>query len=246
MWCVVVIWRKESEVDDHPLSAYRDLSGTMGFLGVMGLVLFSASLSSSFAVPGHGKCEQIHLELCQDIGYNLTSMPNLIDHETQEDAAVSLETFRPLIKIGCSSKLRIFLCAVHAPMCTEKVETPIGPCRNLCNSVRDKCLPVLEQFGYTWPVALNCSAFPPANNDVHMCMEGPDTTDGSNNVLDDFVDEEPVPTQTTRVVEPEKPRGCDGFRHPKSFVFVERPGKCAQICEAPIAFAPEDRNFAEV
>ena len=89
-------------------------------------------------------CEPIKLELCRSIGYTTTSMPNLVGHDLQKDAQLQLQTFTPLIQYGCSSQLQFFLCSVYVPMCTEKVLTPIGPCRPLCQAVRSRCQPVLQ------------------------------------------------------------------------------------------------------
>lgn len=33
-----------------------------------------------------GKCERITLPLCQELGYNWTSMPNLMGHKDQKEA----------------------------------------------------------------------------------------------------------------------------------------------------------------
>ncbi|XP_048519848.1 frizzled-4 [Dendroctonus ponderosae] len=118
-------------------------------------------------------CEPIGVELCMGLGYNMTGMPNLGGNDAQQDADYSLKSFTPLIQYGCSQQLKLFLCSVYVPMCTEKVPNPIGPCRGLCESVRSRCYPVLQGFGFPWPDALNCSRFPVANNHEHMCMEGP-------------------------------------------------------------------------
>ena len=125
------------------------------------------------------KCEPIKLELCNQ--YNSTGMPNFMGHQLQGDAKAGLETFMPLIQYGCSSELLFFLCSVHVPMCVnlpptrqnpEPAITLIGPCRPLCQRVKDSCLRILQNFNFPWPEALDCDKFPPANNHSHMCMDG--------------------------------------------------------------------------
>lgn len=74
-------------------------------------------------------CQPIAVELCRTTGYNHTSTPNLVGHETQADADFTLQTFSPLVQYGCSAQLAFFLCSVYVPMCNEKVAAPIGPCR---------------------------------------------------------------------------------------------------------------------
>ena len=37
--------------------------------------------------------------------------------------SLQLTTFTPLVQYGCSDRLRFFLCAVYAPMCTVKVRS---------------------------------------------------------------------------------------------------------------------------
>ncbi len=86
-------------------------------------------------------------------------------------------TFAPLIHLGCSGELQFFLCSVYAPMCEQSLvelsQKVIGPCRPLCERVRDKCEHVLVGFGYSWPSVLDCAKFPSSNRHEHMCMEGP-------------------------------------------------------------------------
>ena len=116
----------------------------------------SLLVTSSIAESGSGKevkCEPIKLELCNQ--YNSTGMPNFMGHQLQGDAKAGLETFLPLIQYGCSSELLFFLCSVHVPMCvslpptrqnTEVAHTLIGPCRPLCQRVKDSCLRILHNF----------------------------------------------------------------------------------------------------
>lgn len=172
-------------------------------------------------------CEPIRVELCMDLGYNMTGMPNLGGNDLQQEADYNLKSFSPLIQYGCSSQLKLFLCSVYVPMCTEKVINPIGPCRGLCESVRSRCYPVLRGFGFPWPDALNCSRFPIENNQEHMCMEGP------------------------------KDKGIDIMApvHPavQKFDCHNKPGDnpmenndCTPICNTNFMFDESEKKFAEV
>nr|XP_032832688.1 frizzled-4 [Petromyzon marinus] len=124
------------------------------------------------------RCEPIRISMCHHLGYNVTRMPNLLGNELQLDAELQLQTFTPLIQYGCSQQLQFFLCSVFVPMCTEKVDIPIGPCGSMCLGVKTRCEPVLNEFGFSWPDSLNCSRFPPQNDHNHMCMEGPGEQEG--------------------------------------------------------------------
>ncbi|XP_076031260.1 frizzled-4-like [Oratosquilla oratoria] len=188
--------------------------------------------------PGPRTCEVIKIEECAGVGYNHTSMPNLVGMDLQSDARDQLESFKPLIQYSCSSQLRVFLCGMYAPMCTPEVPTPIGPCRNLCETVRDRCIPVLRDFGYNWPPLFNCSLLPPENNDKHMCMEGPGEA-------------MPPPTTTYSQRRPSDARPhpmekCGHLAHPLQYHYLNATGVCAPRCDANISFSSEDKTFAEV
>uniref|UniRef100_A0A3P9L209 Frizzled-4 n=1 Tax=Oryzias latipes TaxID=8090 RepID=A0A3P9L209_ORYLA len=156
------------------------MSGTTVRLSAGALLLLLRALCAVNAFGDEMEemtCDPIRISMCQGLGYNVTKMPNLVGNMLQSDAELQLTTFTPLIQCGCSSQLKFFLCSVYVPMCTDKVPIPIGPCGSMCLSVKRKCLPVLLEFGYTWPEALNCSRFPPQNDHNHMCMEGPGDED---------------------------------------------------------------------
>ncbi|XP_043223641.1 frizzled-10-like [Amphibalanus amphitrite] len=154
----------------------------MGALCLL-LVLLSAAGCSALEGPRRHKCEPITVSLCRDMPYNVTRMPNLLEHETQEEAAAMLQQFVPLVDSHCSSRLKFFLCSLFAPMCSEMVDAPIPSCQSVCFDVRSRCLPLLRSFGIGWPAMLNCSRLPAAGHERRdgLCMayptgEGEDTS----------------------------------------------------------------------
>ena len=195
-------------------------------------------------------CEPIRFKECQGLGYNYTGMPNMVNIETQVDAQLQYETFKPLIQYRCSSRLRFFLCSVYVPMCTEKVLEPIGPCRPLCESVRRACNPILEQFSYSWPALLDCANFPPENNEHHMCMEGPSSEDEYPEGMEHGVRGPYHSWDTPRYSRPDSPASqrssCDNLRNPDLYVYINRTARCALRCSENDLFTADDKRFSDV
>ncbi|KAM9310642.1 uncharacterized protein KZ484_026486 isoform 1-T1 [Pholidichthys leucotaenia] len=102
-------------------------------------------------------CEAITVPLCKNLPYNETVMPNMLRHQSQDDAGLELHQFYPLVKVGCSPHLKPFLCSVYTPKCVSGKPEP--PCRTLCEKARSGCLALMNKFGFDWPESLNCSAF---------------------------------------------------------------------------------------
>ncbi|KRX56844.1 Frizzled-1 [Trichinella sp. T9] len=124
-------------------------------------------VSDHYPVHNHGgpgaplnpRCEPITIPLCQDIEYNMTIFPNLLNHPKQEDAGLEVHQFFPLVKVRCSPDLKFFLCTMYAPVCTV-LDEPIPPCRHLCQSAKNGCETLMNKFGFQWPDTLNCDKFP--------------------------------------------------------------------------------------
>lgn len=99
-------------------------------------------------------------------------MPNLLNHQKQEDAGLEVHQFFPLVKVQCSPDLQFFLCSMYAPVCTI-LDRAIPPCRSLCQSARHGCESLMNKFGFQWPESLDCDKFPEAGS--------PDICVGENN-----------------------------------------------------------------
>lgn len=102
-------------------------------------------------------CEEIIVSFCKDLPYTQTILPNILGHHTQDDAALEVHTFAPLIHAGCSPDMKSFLCSVYTPECVSGKPRP--PCRTLCEKARSGCEPLLKRFGFLWPEGLRCEAF---------------------------------------------------------------------------------------
>ncbi|XP_060661866.1 frizzled-4 [Drosophila nasuta] len=192
------------------------------------------------------QCEIIRIEMCRGIGYNETSMPNLVGHELQTDVEYTLQTFVPLIEYNCSSQLKLFLCAAYVPMCTPKAPVhSIGPCRSLCESVRIRCHPVLQGFGFPWPPALDCERFPRENNHETMCMEGPGET-GHLPIQEHELQQYGINNNNNNNLSPKLAADCSALGKSHLYVKLQRSGRCAPLCEADILFTPSEKHLSEI
>ncbi|CAH0404753.1 unnamed protein product [Chilo suppressalis] len=120
-------------------------------------------------LPHHGRCEPITIPFCQQIRYNETIFPNILNHAKQEDAGPEVHQFTPLLKINCSPDLKFFLCSVYAPVCTI-LDKPIPPCRHLCESAKHNCAELMMRYGLSWPEQLQCAKFPVATDESVICV----------------------------------------------------------------------------
>ncbi|XP_020343829.1 frizzled-3 [Oncorhynchus kisutch] len=131
------------------------------------LLLFLSSLCSTClsihaeTAESHSTftCEPVGLRMCQDLPYNATFMPNLLNHYDQQTAALAMEPFHPMVNLQCSEDLRMFLCALYAPVCMEYGRVSM-PCRALCHRAKRDCHKLMEMFGVSWPDETECSRFP--------------------------------------------------------------------------------------
>ncbi|KAL1128989.1 hypothetical protein AAG570_013521 [Ranatra chinensis] len=115
--------------------------------------------------------------MCRGIGYNLTSMPNELNHDTQEEAGLEVHQFWPLVEIKCSPDLKFFLCSMYAPICIEDYGKPLPACRSVCERARSGCAPLMQQYGFQWPERMACEKLPVHGDPDNLCMEQSNRTD---------------------------------------------------------------------
>lgn len=226
---MIIVWCWRLGLVCYRLNLHNSITINMFGMIFMLLICCTSAVLSTSDFTAQRTCEPIRIELCRGIGYNETSLPNLVGHELQSDADFTLQTFSPLIQYGCSKQLKFFLCAAYVPMCTPKVPMPIGPCRGLCLTVKTLCHPILQGFGFPWPSALDCSRFPEENNHEHMCMQGPGE-----------------PTDSVIMISNNDRPTCQGLIKSHLYVRLNRSGRCAPLCEADIMFEQNEKHFAEV
>ena len=105
-----------------------------------------------------------NMTLCTNIGYTKMRLPNLLEHDTIQEASQQAMSWTNLIRVQCAQDSQLFLCSLFAPVCLER---PIYPCRSLCQKVKAGCEGTMKAHGYPWPSMLDCDKFPLDND---MCI----------------------------------------------------------------------------
>jgi len=114
-----------------------------------------------------------NMSLCHNVGYTKMRLPNLLDHDTMQEASQQASSWVPLLNVKCHQDTQLFLCSLFAPLCLER---PIYPCRSLCQKVKSGCLSTMENHGFPWPSMLDCDKFPMDND---MCITSQSDKNGS-------------------------------------------------------------------
>ena len=229
------------------------------FKALIWLAFLKAVLSQTLL-----KCEPLKSDLCltksNTLLYNFTGMPNFVGHKNQADAIFQMSVYYPLISTKCSEELQLFLCSTFVPLCSENSpQKLIGPCKGLCQKVRNQCEPVLvDIFHVQWPKILDCDKFPESNEHKHMCITIPEngTSLGlptkSIDSLDDnqlFIEKsqenqfEDLTKLLEHNLEPAKGLNfqCKSLKKSFEYVFVKKKG-CIPKCDSDILYSKEDKE----
>lgn len=194
---------------------------------------------------GNGRCEEITIPMCRSIGYNLTAMPNELNHDTQEEAGLEVHQFWPLVEIKCSPDLKFFLCSMYTPICLPEYTKPLPACRSVCERARAGCAPLMQQYGFSWPERMACERLPNHGEDPeNLCMEQDNRTSsntgpsgGNGGMVSGGVPAPPgPPARPTRPSKTTQPARCKPGKNQKNCQHPpgERTRDCACRCRAPL------------
>lgn len=117
------------------------------------------------------RCEEIKISMCRGIGYNMTSFPNEMNHDTQEEAGLEANQFFPLVEMKCSPDLKFFLCSLYMPICIEDYHKPLPVCRSVCERTKAGCAPIMSKYNFPWPDRMACDRFPAHQDQGVLCMQ---------------------------------------------------------------------------
>ncbi|XP_076282071.1 frizzled 2 isoform X1 [Lasioglossum baleicum] len=200
-----------------------------------------SSLSGG-ATNGNGRCEEITIPMCRGIGYNLTAMPNELNHDTQEEAGMEVHQFWPLVEIKCSPDLKFFLCSMYTPICLPEYTKPLPACRSVCERARAGCAPLMQQYGFSWPERMACERLPTHGDPENLCMEQDNRTSnagpgsGNGGAASSAPIPAAAPPRPTRPSKTTQPQRCKPGKNQKNCQNPpgERPRDCTCRCRAPL------------
>lgn len=120
-------------------------------------------------------CEPVKLKFCRQIGYNMTTFPNLLGHHSLEEIEKDLIAFREIIDSECFLDAYDFLCNLLQPACENSLdmkhnEIRVKPrfiCRDYCNKFAEGCL---SRIPKRFKAYFDCERYPEQTS-IQSCRQ---------------------------------------------------------------------------
>ncbi|KZC09539.1 Frizzled-5 [Dufourea novaeangliae] len=186
--------------------------------------------------------------MCRGIGYNLTAMPNELNHDTQEEAGMEVHQFWPLVEIKCSPDLKFFLCSMYTPICLPEYTKPLPACRSVCERARAGCAPLMQQYGFSWPERMACERLPTHGDPENLCMEQDNRTSSAGPGSGNGGSASSAPLPAAAPPRPTRPGGIPAppINIARNIIQdIAGVQNCALPCHGAF-LTPEERGFAAV
>lgn len=191
------------------------------------------------------RCEEITIPMCRGIPYNMTSFPNDLNHEQQEEAGLEVHQYWPLVEIKCSADLKFFLCSIYTPICLEDYLKPLPACRSVCERARDGCAPIMQTYNFHWPERMACERFPVYGDPENLCMDESELAANSNSNAEAKPTKRPHQQQTTATKPICKGKNSKNCREPPG-ERVGSGGECDCRCKSPLLPLAGNRSGARL
>lgn len=121
-----------------------------------------------------GKCRKIdltYLPACANVGYNSTAnFLNIGEKSYQEHVSSEVALFTDRFN-SCSPYARMFVCSRYVPKCSEGVEGPVLPCREVCEQFVDDCDKDLKDSGLYKRYVAYCRLLSSENEKNIQCLK---------------------------------------------------------------------------
>lgn len=114
------------------------------------------------------RCESRQLAYCSQMGYNVTTYPNFLGHQTIEDVQSDVIAFRELVDAECYREAFDFVCRLLQPPCSER-SLPESICREYCQEFAEGCG---DRVPLRFRKFLDCEKFPESSG-VQTCRQSP-------------------------------------------------------------------------
>uniref|UniRef100_A0A1B0FR42 Atrial natriuretic peptide-converting enzyme n=1 Tax=Glossina morsitans morsitans TaxID=37546 RepID=A0A1B0FR42_GLOMM len=118
------------------------------------------------------RCEPLKLDYCRSIGYNITTYPNLLGHNSFDEVYEDVITFRELVDAECFREAFDFICRLLQPPCdlhSKEIQSSSSICREYCEQFMKGCGNRLPK---KFTVYFNCESFPEATG-IQSCRQKP-------------------------------------------------------------------------
>ncbi|XP_066247689.1 atrial natriuretic peptide-converting enzyme [Euwallacea similis] len=105
------------------------------------------------------KCAPLTLKYCNNLGYNITTYPNILGHRNIKDVKEDVISFRELVDAECYRHAYEFVCQLLQPGCQkgDSEDEIILPCRSICREFFAGCGGRLTEKVKS---LIDCSKFP--------------------------------------------------------------------------------------
>ncbi|ALC48784.1 CG1632, partial [Drosophila busckii] len=129
--------------------------------------------ASTTARPPPRRCESLQLSYCRNVGYNVTTYPNLLGHASYEQVLEDVIVFRELVDGECHREAYDFVCRLLQPPCNShglnQPPTPGSICREYCESFMAGCAGRLPA---RFRQSFDCERFPESTGS-QSCQQKP-------------------------------------------------------------------------